>query len=150
MPDIMHHIRIGAPREQVYEVLTTAEDVRNWWTRDADLESKIGGRAEFRFYQGESVTRVSIDELVPPARVGWTAVSANAPGGWAGTVITFDLQAEGSDTVLSFAHRGFAQADEGYAMCTTGWAYYLVSLRQYVETGQGGPHPDIDFARIIR
>lgn len=49
-----------------------------------------------------------------------------------------------------FAHQGFSPADEGYARVNTGWAYYLVSLQQYLETGQGAPHPDIDFARIVR
>ncbi len=50
--------------------------------------------------------------------------------------------------VLSFAHRGFKQANEEYPLSTTGWGYYLVSLQQYLETGKGSPHPDIDFARI--
>jgi hypothetical protein len=63
-----------------------------------------------------------------------------------GTEITFDLRATGDETVLSFAHRGFKHADDGYALVNTGWAYYLVSLRQYVETGEGWPHPDVDFA----
>ena len=31
-----------------------------------------------------------------------------------------------------------------------GWAYYLVSLRQYLEAGEGAPHPDIDFSRVLR
>ena len=96
----------------------------------ADLDAKIGGTGEFRFYAGKGVTSVRLDELEPPVRVGWKTISANAPGGWEGTTITFDLRAEGGDTVLSFAHRGFAQADEGYALVTTGWAYYLVSLQQ--------------------
>jgi hypothetical protein len=43
--------------------------------------------------------------------------------------------------VLSFAHRGFAQADEGYARVTTGWGYYLVSLQLYLETGKGDGEP---------
>ena len=30
-----------------------------------------------------------------------------------------------------------------------GWAYYLVSLQQYLEKGAGAPHPDVDFARVI-
>jgi hypothetical protein len=68
---------------------------------------------------------------------------------WEGTTLSFDLRAEGSDTVLSFAHRGFNQADEGYARVTTGWAYYLISLQQYLETGKGARRPDIDFARVI-
>lgn len=150
MPDIMHLIKIRVSPGRVYQALTTEEGVRNWWTRDADLDSKIGGTGEFRFYGGKGVTNVRVDELKPPVRVGWKTISANAPGGWNGTTITFDLRAEGGDTVLSFAHRGFGQADEGYALVTTGWAYYLVSLQQYLETGKGAPHPDIDFSRVIR
>lgn len=68
---------------------------------------------------------------------------------WEGTTIAFDLQSEGSDIVLGFAQRGFAYADDGYALTTTGWAYYHVSLQQYLETGQGASHPDVDFARLI-
>jgi hypothetical protein len=92
---------------------------------------------------------VRVDALDPPVRVGWKTISSNAPGGWDGTAIAFDLRAEGGDTVLLFAHRGFAQTDESYALVTTGWAYCLVSLQQYLETGQGAPHPDKDFARVI-
>jgi hypothetical protein len=51
--------------------------------------------------------------------------------------------------VLLFAHRGFEQADEGYALVNMGWAYFLVSLRQYPETGKAAPHPNVDFSRII-
>jgi hypothetical protein len=89
-----------------------------------------------------------VDELKGPVRVSWTTISSFRPE-WNGTTITFDLRAEGSDTVLSFAHRGFKQADEGYAVTTTGWGYYLVSLQQYLETGKGAPSPDIDFARVL-
>jgi uncharacterized protein YndB with AHSA1/START domain len=42
MPDIMHLIKIHASPEQVYQAPTTAEGIRNWWTSDADLDSKIG------------------------------------------------------------------------------------------------------------
>jgi hypothetical protein len=31
-----------------------------------------------------------------------------------------------------------------------GWACFLVSLQQYLETGCGAPHPDVDFSRVIR
>jgi hypothetical protein len=82
--------------------------------------------------------------------VVWKTISANAPGGWDSSTITFDLRREGDGTVLSFAHRGLADADDGYALVNTGWGYYLVSLRQYVETGEGGPHPDVDFARLLK
>lgn len=79
MPDIMHLSRIHAPRERVYDAVTTAEGIRNWWRCDTDLESTIGGSGEFRFHEGRGVTTVRVDELEPPGRVGWTTLAANAP-----------------------------------------------------------------------
>ena len=42
MPDIMHLIKIRVSPERVYQAITTAEGIRNWWTRDAVLDSRIG------------------------------------------------------------------------------------------------------------
>jgi uncharacterized protein YndB with AHSA1/START domain len=122
MPDILHLVKIQASPERVYRALTTSEGIRNWWTRDADIDDAVGGIGEFRFgaYGGSSVTKVSIEELEPSVRVRWKTVESFRPE-WAGTSISFDLRPEKSGTSLLFAHRGFAQADEIYALTTTGW-----------------------------
>jgi uncharacterized protein YndB with AHSA1/START domain len=143
MPDIMHLIQIDASPERVYRTLTTAEGIRNWWTRDADVGEKTGETGEFRFNGRRFVARVKIEELEPPVRVGWT-VLAGAPG-W-GNTITFDLQPDSAGTRLSFAHRGFKAADDNYAGATTRWGAYLISLKQYLEIGKGSPNPDDIFA----
>jgi uncharacterized protein YndB with AHSA1/START domain len=90
MPDILHLVKIHASPERVYRALTTADGIRNWWTRDAALDSKIGGPGEFGFYEHKVVTKVRVDELEPSVRVVWTTVSSCAPGGWVGATITFD------------------------------------------------------------
>lgn len=151
MPDIMHLVKINAPAERVYQALTTSEGIRNWWTRDADLEATVGGEGEFRFssYGGTQITRVRVVELVPSLRVGWKTTFSFRPE-WVDTTITFELRADVQDTMILFAHRGFQQADDIYALCTTGWGYYLVSLQRYLEMGQGAPSPDIDFAIVLR
>jgi uncharacterized protein YndB with AHSA1/START domain len=141
MPDIMHLVKIHASPERVYQALSTAEGIRNWWIRDAVLDSKIGGTGEFRFNDGKSITKIKVDGLEQPVNVGWQTISSTNPS-WEGTTIKFDLRAEGSDTALAFAHRGFKQADTFYAMTTTGWGYYLLSLKRYLESGKGMPHPD--------
>ena len=136
--DIMHRLRIHASPEQVYRAITTAEGIRNWWTRDAALDAKAGGFGEFGFFDRRFVAKVKVNELKPPVHMGWEVVNA----AWDGNTIVFDLQADGSDTILSFAHRGFKRADERFASVTTRWGYYLVSLKQYLETGKGTPNPD--------
>lgn len=149
MPDILHLMQIDAPPERVFAAIATEEGVRNWWTRDADLEPAAGGAGAFRFHGGARFTRVRVDELTPPGRVGWTVTESNVPGGWPGTRIGFELlRAEAGGTVVAFAHRGFAEADDDYARVSTGWAWFLISLRQLVETGTGSPYPDVDFCRL--
>jgi uncharacterized protein YndB with AHSA1/START domain len=132
MADIMHLVRIAAPQERVYEALTTTEGIRSWWTRDADLDSRIGGTGTFRFHDGASVTSVAVKELESPLHVVWKTISSFRPE-WPGTTIHFDLRAEKGGTVVSFAHRGFEQADEHYAQTTTGWGVYLQRLKDYLE-----------------
>src|SRR5271166_6239939 len=138
MPDLLHFVRIQAPPERVYQAVTTADGIRRWWTRDADLDTEVGGVGEFRFpnYGSGYATNVAIEELRPPSHVGWKVVASFRPE-WRGTTISFDLREDGGGAILLFAQRGFAQLDERSAQTNTGWAYYLVSLKQFLETGQG-------------
>ena len=138
MQDIMHLIKIHASPERVYRALTTAEDIRQWWTRDAEIAPKIGATGEFGFYEKRFVAKVTVEVLDPVTRVQWKVANA----AWPGHDISFDLKADGNGTSLRFAHRGFPHADEGFASATTRWGFYLFSLKRYLQTGKGTPNPD--------
>lgn len=141
MADILHLLQIHAPREKVYAAIATAQGVRGWLSRDADFDSQIGSSGEIRFAGGTRILKIDIAELKPDARAAWRVLSAAMPN-WAGTTVEFDARTEGRDTMLHFAHRGFTQADDLFAMSATIWAAFLISLKQYAETGTGAPHPD--------
>jgi hypothetical protein len=49
MQDIMHLIKIHAPSDRIYEAITTVDGIRQWWTRDAAIEPKVGAAGEFGF-----------------------------------------------------------------------------------------------------
>ena len=138
MPDILHTLKIHASPDQVYQAVATAEGIRNWWTRDAILDSKVGGVGEFGFFGRRFVPKVRIEELKPPQRIEWKVTNA----AWGGDTIVFEFRPEGADTRLSFFHRGFKEADQRYASNTTRWGFYLLSLKNYLETGKGSPNPD--------
>src|SRR5271165_783541 len=126
MPDILHRITIKSPPGRVYEALSTAEGVRNWWTRETVLDTAEGGFGEFSFCGGKNVKRVRIEKLSPGAEAVWKVVASSAQPYWEGTVISFQLRAEDGVTVLNFSHRGFREESESFAMTSTGWAYFLV------------------------
>ena len=138
MHDIMHLIKLHAPSERVYQAITTADDIRQWWTRDAAIEPKVGGTGEFGFYGRRFVAKVTVEELNPASRVRWKVANA----AWLGNDIEFNVKADGDDTTLVFAHCGFPRADDAYASATTRWGFYLLSLKRYLETGTGTPNPD--------
>jgi uncharacterized protein YndB with AHSA1/START domain len=138
MQDIMHLIKIHASSGRVYQAITTADGIRQWWTRDAAIEPKIGAGGEFGFYGKRFVAMVTVEELNPTTRVRWKVINS----AWEGKDIEFHLKADGNDTTIIFAHRGFPRGDDGYAGATTRWGFYLLSLKRYLETGKGTPNPD--------
>ena len=138
MHDIELFARIHASPERVFEALTTADGIRSWWTREANVDTRTAAAAEAGHFEHRVVTRIRLDELQPPVRIRWKTISSAAPG-WNGTTITFDLRAEGTCTFLSLVHRGFTDDGETYTRTAAMWARYLLSLHRYLEAGEGRP-----------
>jgi Activator of Hsp90 ATPase homolog 1-like protein len=147
MSEIMHLIKMRAVQDAVYQAVATAEGIRNWWTRDAALDPRVGGAGEFGFYDRRMVIKVKVAELNPLERVAWNGVSSTG-GHFDGTTISFDLRSEEGITSLLFAHRGFKAGENNIASATTRWGFYLLSLKRHLEGGKGTPNPeDIELIR---
>lgn len=140
MADILHKIQIQARPEQVYKALITLEGLKSWWTDDVRGESTIGKTLEFRFNKGEIVTLMKVFELEPSRLVKW--VNINEEGEWPGTEFTFKLTESDDGTLLNFGHTKWREVTDLYQHCNTKWAYFLLSLKSYLETGKGTPHPE--------
>jgi uncharacterized protein YndB with AHSA1/START domain len=138
MPDILHRIATKATiADDVLPALTTIDGLASWWTTDTEGDASVDGVIKFRFVPG------GFDMLVveiKPDRVRWEV--AEGPDEWMGTTITFDLKQDGEHTVVLFAHEGWKEPVEFMNHCSTKWASYLMSLKDYVETGKGSPSPD--------
>lgn len=141
MPDIRHRVAIAAPPDQVYEAIATPEGISQWWTRDGVRgESREGSQLQFFFGQPEPAAVVDIGRLDPAGQVCWRCVGGADE--WVGTTLTFDLKDAGGETVVLFTHAGWGSPSEFMAHCSARWAYFLLSLKAYLETGKGTPSPD--------
>jgi uncharacterized protein YndB with AHSA1/START domain len=138
MPEIMHQLRIEAPPERVYRAVTEQQGLVNWWTRDTKAEPTAGSVAEFGFNKRGTVFRMKITRLDRPRLVQWTCLGEHQE--WEATRISFELTPDGEGTVLLFHHLGWLSTDGILPMCSFDWAMYLMSLRDYLETGRGRPH----------
>ncbi|MFZ0791656.1 MAG: SRPBCC domain-containing protein [Chromatiaceae bacterium] len=144
MFDIIHRIGIKSPATQVYKALTTLEGLAQWWTEEVQGEVKIGGKIEFSFRSktGDLLGKMvmEVQELNDQKNVRWFCVEG--PTEWVGTYITFQLSKQDNQTIILFGHRNWREAVEFMAHCSMKWATFLISLREYVETGKGKPAPN--------
>jgi hypothetical protein len=78
--------------------------------------------------------------LDPDREVRWRILAG--PPEWIGTDVTFELAQDGDMTILLFGHRNWKEPVEFMAHCSMKWAVFLMSLRDFVETGKGRAAPE--------
>jgi uncharacterized protein YndB with AHSA1/START domain len=141
MADILHEVGIQAPPDDVYEALTQSRGLKSWWSEHSSVEPTVGSLARVSFFNDAVTFKLRVAELAPD-RVVWEV--EDGPPDWADTTITWNLAEDNGQTVVRFAHRGFASMEGNFASVNYNWGWYLTSLKFYLERGEGMPHTDAD------
>ena len=143
MANIIHRIGIKSSPAQVYTAIATIEGLAHWWTEEVVGNENRGGKIEFVFRTETGDIKgkmaMEVQELNTEKNIRWRCV--DGPPEWIGTVVTFDLSMQGGQTIIIFGHRNWKEEIEFMAHCSMKWAVFLLSLREYVETGKGKPSP---------
>ena len=143
MADIIHRIGIKSPQTGVHKAVSTIEGLAGWWTEETSGDAAVGGKITFTFRSpaGDLVGQMVMEvvESAAPQSVRW--VCLEGPPDWIGTKFTFELSEQDGQTILIFGHRGWAEASESMAHCSMKWAVFMLSLKDYLQTGKGGPSP---------
>ncbi len=143
MTDIIHRIGIRSTTDTVYQALSTIKGLANWWTNEVKGEEHVGGKITFTFrtttgdIKGEMV--MEVQQLQPGKHVSWQCIEG--PDEWIGTIISFDMEQQDDQVIIIFGHRNWKEAVDFTAHCSMKWAVFLLSLREYIETGTGKPSP---------
>ena len=141
---IEREVHIEASPEVVFEVVSSAEHVREWWPDDARYEARAGSTGEIVFGDraaGGTVVALSVIEVDPPRTFSfrWTqprgedAVEGNS------LLVTFELVPSGDGTLLRMTETGFremgweaAELEQQYADHVAGWGHFLPRIAPYV------------------
>jgi uncharacterized protein YndB with AHSA1/START domain len=132
MPDILHRVGIAAEPMRVFEALTTVEGIRHWWAEDTHGDAAKGGAFQFR--------RNRLDVVHADLSLVTWHYSGPAEE-WVCTEITFRLEWRDGQTIVLFKQAGWREPVEFMYHCSTKWATFLLSLKDYVEKGEGRPEP---------
>jgi len=135
MKTIIHVVDIGAPRDKVYTALTQQDALSSWWTKKVSVE---GDEVQFMFVPDIFNPRMKVTQKAEAQTVHWRCIGGVE--NWKDNTFSFDLQGSNGSTRLKFV-QNYAQEldDDVYGVYNFNWAYYLDSLRQYLETGTGKP-----------
>ena len=142
MIDITHRIGIKAPAEKLFQALSTIDGLSHWWTDTVEGKAETGHTIQFSFMnEGRLIGQMVMEvlELNPERTVRWVCI--DGPEEWKGTEIRFDFHQQDDQTILIFGQYNWQEASEFSAHCSMKWAVFLLSLRDYVETGKGKPAP---------
>ena len=137
MTSTSHKITIIAPRDRVFQALTHAEEIRQWFTPHVEGSYSPEREMVFRFSNEEPFHWKQVE--VSPGAV-LRCECTRGPGNAVGTSLTYRLTNKGDgQTAVECDHEGFEETDGALKSCNTRWGILMGHLKQYVETGRPAP-----------
>ena len=132
----------NAPSARVWQALTDADQMREWYFNLKEFKPEVG--FEFGFvveHEGNTYDhRCRITEIIPQKKIAYTWRYKSEPGN---SLVTFELFPEGNKTRLKLTHTGIETFPQTPAYARknfeAGWTAIIGSeLKQFVEKPEKG------------
>lgn len=143
-PRLVYEIIIRAPRERVWEAITTAEfTARYYYGSVLQTDLRVGSPFTYHTSDGAPIVEGEVVASDPPSRLVhsyrslWPPMDGDAP-----TRVTWELEAmAGGVTRVTVVHEDFQGETATYkGLQSGGWSWILSNLKTLLETGE--PMPD--------
>ncbi len=139
MASVRHRVGIRGSPGEIFGSLVEPSGLTGWWATSASGSSVAGSALELTF--GELVTlSFEIRDLKADSQVRLACSSELFP--WRGSRLEFFLEEAEDQVFVTLTHSNDDADDESFLYFNTKWPIYLLSLRDFIETGTGRPYPD--------
>ena len=140
---IEHEIHVDASPEIVFEVISSAEHLAEWWPDEAQIETAVGATGHIVFNRAgaqPNVVPLTIVELEPPRRFSfrWDYGDNERPTNDNSMLVVFELEPSGVGTRVRMTETGFreqgweaAVLERNYLDHVEGWNYFIPRLGAY-------------------
>jgi uncharacterized protein YndB with AHSA1/START domain len=133
-----HRISINAPKEEVFEAITTEQGLQGWYTPTTEGDAGHGEKIKLHFKTKDGPFHWDIEITKPGSVVRWECLEG--PGSAAGTTATFSLDDRGAGkTSVDLDHEGLDEEDDKLRVCNTMWGVLMLHLKKYAETKKPEP-----------
>jgi uncharacterized protein YndB with AHSA1/START domain len=146
---IERELFIEASPEVVFDVVSSAEHVREWWPDEARFDTIPGASGEIVFGEpggGRTVVSLTVVDVQPPELFSfrWSHPEGETAREGNSLLVTFRLTPTRGGTLLRMTETGFremgwnaALMEQQYDEHVTGWAYYLPRIAPCADKLQG-------------
>ncbi len=139
MHSTRHIIGAKATKQAMFQAISTPEGLEQWWASSAKGVPQVGETLELDF-AGMTTLRFRYDEILKPNRLVLTCIEGFQA--WQGTVLTHEVEERDAQIFLTHTHSHIDSQDiDALTYFNTKWTVYLLSLKRYLEEGQGTPFP---------
>ena len=135
---IEREIYVDAPPETVFDVVSSPDHIRDWWSAETEVEAVPGSSGELTWRDEASgrvdVVPITVVDAEPPHRFSfrWTHEAGEVASPTNSMLVTFELSPSGAGTALRLTETGFrergweiAVLEEAYNDHVQGWDFYL-------------------------
>ncbi len=141
---VVAEIFIAAPRERIFQALTDPQQAVRWWGQNGKyhftefhMDVRVGGKWSCAGPSEDMGTNFTVHgeflDVDPPRKLAYTWSSSWMP---ANTQVQWELEEQGSGTLLKLTHTGFAGSADQAKGHSLGWTLVLGWLQAFVEKGE--------------
>jgi uncharacterized protein YndB with AHSA1/START domain len=139
---IEHEIHVEASPEIVFEVISSAEHLAEWWPDEVEVETAVGAEGHIVFTRPApaepNVQPITIVELEPPHRFSFRWAYDEEGSHDNAMLVVFELEPAGNGTRVRMTETGFreqgweaAELERNYLDHVEGWNYFIPRLATY-------------------
>lgn len=139
MARVRHQVGIVGDINDIYRALHEPDGLIGWWATTADGAPGVGQAIDLHF-SGLATLAFRIDVLEENSLVRLHC--AAGPGPWQDSTLEFSLKQDVDQVWVGLIHENEAASEEDFLYFSTKWTCYLLSLRDFIESGQGRPYPN--------
>lgn len=144
---VVSEIQIAAPPQRVFQALTNAAELRQWFTDPTcpihrwEMDARLGGKYRYDTDEGTHVVNNvrkfechgEIVEFDPPRVLAYTWIANWHDDPARRTVVRWELTPQGEGTLVKVTHSGLAQEATARRDYSGGWPGVVEQLKNFVE-----------------
>jgi uncharacterized protein YndB with AHSA1/START domain len=138
MAPIKHRVGIKSSVQDLWEAITNPAKISNWWSSFASGSAQTGSNLHLTF-DGLVTLSFTVIDCVKDRLLHLQ--NTGGPGAWDTSHLVFELSEDVEQTFLVLKHYNPDSSEDDFQFFMTKWPIFLVSLKSYLETGEGRPYP---------